>query len=69
MGFVIEGTPAGQGLLDLPRIIGRLHPYNRCNSGILELWTPPAENLRETIQLEEAWARASVSYMKQIINC
>jgi 3-oxoisoapionate decarboxylase len=67
MGFVIEGTPAGQGLLNLPRIIERLHPYDRCISGILELWTPPAENLRETIQLEEAWARASVSYMKQII--
>jgi sugar phosphate isomerase/epimerase len=68
MGFVIEGTPAGKGLLNLPRIIERLLPYGRCKSGILELWTPPAENLRETIQLEEAWARASVSYMKQILN-
>jgi sugar phosphate isomerase/epimerase len=68
MGFVIEGTPAGQGLLNLPRIIEKLRPYDRCNSGILELWTPPAENLRETIQLEEVWARASISYMKQILN-
>jgi 3-oxoisoapionate decarboxylase len=68
MGFVIEGTPAGQGLLNLPRIIERLVPYGRCNSGILELWTPPAGNLRETIQLEEVWARASISYIKQILN-
>ena len=68
MGFVIEGTPAGQGLLNLPRIIERLQQYGRCQSGILELWTPPAENLRETIQLEEVWARASVSYIKQILN-
>jgi 3-oxoisoapionate decarboxylase len=68
MGFVIEGAPAGQGLLDLPRIIERLRPYGRCHSGILELWTPPAENLRETLMLEEVWARASVSYIKQILN-
>jgi sugar phosphate isomerase/epimerase len=68
MGFVIEGTPAGQGLLNLPRIVERLKPYGRCTSGILELWTPPAENLRETLQLEEVWARASISYMKQIFN-
>jgi sugar phosphate isomerase/epimerase len=68
MGFIIEGTPAGQGLLNLPRIIERLNPYGRCTSGILELWTPHQESLRETIQLEEAWARASVSYMKQILN-
>jgi 3-oxoisoapionate decarboxylase len=68
MGFVFEGTPAGQGLLNLPRIIERLQPYGRCTSGILELWTPPAENLRETIQLEEVWARASISYLKQILN-
>jgi sugar phosphate isomerase/epimerase len=68
MGFVIEGTPAGQGLLNLPRIIERLQPYGRCHSGILELWTPPAENLHETIQREETWAKESVAYIKQILN-
>ncbi len=68
MGFVIEGTPAGRGLLNLPNIIERLLPYNRCNSGILELWTPPAEDLQETIRREDSWARESVSYIKQILN-
>jgi 3-oxoisoapionate decarboxylase len=68
MGFIIEGTPAGQGLLNLPRIIEKLEPYGRCQSGILELWTPPAESLKETIHLEDVWARASVSYIKQILN-
>ena len=68
MGFVIEGTPAGQGLLNLPRIIERLKPYGRCHSGILELWTPPAENLQETIQREETWAKESVTYIKHILN-
>jgi sugar phosphate isomerase/epimerase len=68
MGFIIEGTPAGQGLLNLPRILETLQKYGRCNSGILELWTPPAENLRETILVEEAWARASVSYIRKLIS-
>ncbi len=68
MGFIIEGTPAGQGLLNLPRIIEKLQHYGRCTSGILELWTPRLESLRETIHLEDVWARASVSYIKQILN-
>jgi len=68
MGFVIEGTPAGQGLLNLPHIIETLLPYGRCQSGILELWTPPAENLAETIQREETWAHESVNYIKHILN-
>ena len=68
MGFVIEGTPAGQGLLNLPKIIERLKPYGLCHSGILELWTPPAENLQKTIQREEIWARESITYIKQILN-
>jgi len=68
MGFVIEGTPAGQGLLNLPRILDSLKPFGRCKSGILELWTPPAENLTETIKREDTWADESVTYIRQIIN-
>ena len=68
MGFIIEGTPAGQGMLNLPHIIERLQKYGRCQSGILELWTPPVKIISDTIQLEEVWARASVSYIKQILN-
>jgi sugar phosphate isomerase/epimerase len=67
MGFVIEGTPAGKGFLNLPLLMEVLRSYGRCRSAILELWTPPAANLLETISREEAWAGESIVYMKEII--
>lgn len=67
MGFVIEGTPAGKGFLNLPVMMEILGSHGRCRSAILELWTPPAENLAETISREEAWAGESIEYMKELI--
>jgi sugar phosphate isomerase/epimerase len=68
MGFVVEGTPAGQGFLNLPEILDKLQPYGRCKSAILELWTPPAENLDDTLEREETWARESIEYLKKVIH-
>jgi 3-oxoisoapionate decarboxylase len=65
MGFTIEGAPAGKGLLPLEWILERLSIYNRCQSAILELWTPPERELSETIRKEEAWARESISYLRK----
>jgi 3-oxoisoapionate decarboxylase len=66
MGFVVEGTPAGKGFLNLPEILGKLGRYNRCGSAILELWTPPAATLEETLEREESWARESIAYVKTL---
>jgi 3-oxoisoapionate decarboxylase len=68
MGFVIEGTPAGKGFLDVPVILQNLRSFNKCRSAILELWTPPAGNLQETIGREEAWANESIQYLKKVIT-
>jgi sugar phosphate isomerase/epimerase len=68
MGFVIEGTPAGKGLLDLPAVLEKLSPYQKCHSAVLELWTPPAANLQETLEREENWARQSVLYIHEIFK-
>ena len=67
MGFVVEGVPAGQGFLDLPHLLKALEPYGKCKSAILELWTPPENNLTGTLEKEEAWARESIVYMKKTI--
>ncbi|TVQ94175.1 MAG: hypothetical protein EA393_01140, partial [Bacteroidetes bacterium] len=67
MGFVVEGVPAGKGFLNLPWIIEKLKPWNRCHSAILELWTPPEATISNTIRKEDAWARESIQYLKQII--
>jgi sugar phosphate isomerase/epimerase len=63
MGFVIEGTPAGQGRLNVPQTLAQL-PH--CQSAILELWTPYQGNMEDTISLEAQWADASISYLKAL---
>lgn len=68
MGFVIEGAPAGKGLLNVPAIIEELRPFNTCHSAVLELWTPPAGSLQETIDREDAWAEESIQYLKKVIT-
>ncbi len=68
MGFVIEGTPAGKGFLDVPLILQDLRSFHKCHSAILELWTPPAGNLTETISREDAWAEESIQYLKKVIT-
>jgi hypothetical protein len=68
MGFVIEITPAGKGLLDLPSVLEKISPYGKCRSAILELWTPPAGNLQETLGREESWTRESIEYIRKIIK-
>ena len=67
MGFLIEGAPAGKGFLDLPRVIEKLNSYGKCRSAILELWTPPAGSLGQTISREDDWAFQSIRYMKSVL--
>lgn len=68
MGFIIEGTPAGKGLLDLGMIIEKLGRYNKCQSAILELWTPPEQDIGLTMTKEHDWAVESITYMKKKIH-
>jgi sugar phosphate isomerase/epimerase len=68
MGFRVEGRPAGQGLLNVPRLLHLLSSAGaRCNA-ILELWPPPQASLRETIALEHRWAEESVTYLRRFIK-
>lgn len=64
MGFVVEGLPAGQGMLAIPAFVGSVGKNGRCRSAILELWTPPAASVEETIAKERAWVNDSVAYLK-----
>lgn len=67
MGFVISGTPAGRGMLDIPRLIAQLHGYGRHFNSILELWPPPEADMAATIAKEDAWVRQSVAALAQIL--
>ena len=66
MGFEVSGCPAGQGMMNLPRVLEILAPSNRCHSAILEQWTPPQATVAQTVAMEEEWARQSAEYLKPL---
>ena len=66
MGFVVEGTPAGHGMLDVPWLLEKVREHDRCQSAILELWTPPESTPAKTIATEERWAEESIRYLKPL---
>jgi sugar phosphate isomerase/epimerase len=68
MGFMIEGTPAGQGRLDIPWLLEKLTKYGVTYNAILELWTPPEPEITATIVKEELWCKESVHYLRTLIR-
>jgi hypothetical protein len=62
MGFEIEGRPFGEGCLPLQWMLDQLPP--KCETAILEQWTPPEESIQKTIEKERDWARRSIAYLK-----
>jgi sugar phosphate isomerase/epimerase len=66
MGFVVAGRPAGQGMLNVPWLLEEIRRHGRCQSAILELWTPPADTVEETIAREAAWADESLRFLKPL---
>jgi sugar phosphate isomerase/epimerase len=68
MGIIIEGAPAGKGLLNISEVVDRLNEKGQCNSAILELWTPPENDIESTVLKENLWATESIEYLKKIIK-
>ncbi len=68
MGIIIEGSPAGKGMLNIKDTVENLIKLKRCRSAILELWTPPEKKIEDTIIKEDRWANESIDYLKYIIK-
>ncbi len=68
MGLIIEGRPAGKGMLNIPELAVHLKETGLCQSAILELWTPPEEDIGKTIRKESSWAGESINYLKSIFK-
>lgn len=66
MGFTVLGTPAGCGRLDIPGLLSRLKQANRTPHAILELWTPFAGSVQETVLLEQKWFLQSLQNLREI---
>ncbi len=67
-GFTIEGRPAGEGMLNVPWLLGKLKEFGRDPNAIVELWTPPEPTLRATVEKESGWAARSVKALRQYIK-
>lgn len=68
MGFTVTGRPAGSGMLDIPRLLRTIARFKRCETAILELWTPPEPRIEETIAREARWAAESLEYLKPLFK-
>ena len=68
MGFVVEGVPAGDGMLNIPWLKGEIERRGTCRSAILELWTPPEPELSATIMKEKAWSEKSITYLHGLFH-
>ena len=67
MGFTVQGTALGEGLLDMADVISAVGGATREISAIIELWTPRQESYEETVALEDRWAELSVKNLKSAI--
>jgi sugar phosphate isomerase/epimerase len=67
MGFVITGSVAGRGRLNVPWLTQSLRNAGVNPNAILELWTPLAADLEETIRVESTWAEESIRYLRTLI--
>jgi len=65
MGFLVEGLPSGDGMLNIPWLIKQVS--SQCQSAILEQWVPPEETISDTILKEDLWAKKSIAYLKSIL--
>ena len=68
MGFEISGTPAGKGMLPIPQLISQLNQYGKCNSGILELWPSPENDMDTTCRKEIRWVNESIDFLKNYLT-
>ncbi len=68
MGFTVTGRPAGAGMLEIGRLLDSVQRFGRCQSAILELWTPPEPTVAATIAKEARWAAQSLTFLKPLFQ-
>ena len=68
MGFILTGTPAGEGMLKMEWLLGALKKERKDVNIILEQWPPFTQTIEETILLEEEWLVQSVDYLREKVG-
>ena len=67
LGFLLQGTPAGQGQLNMPWLLGELRSAGKDVNAILETWPAPEERIEQTVAKEDQWVAQSIQYLRTLI--
>ena len=68
MGYLVEGAPAGQGDLDLYRLLRDAGTLPRRATVVLEQWPSWRGDLAATIACEADWARSSLQAIRLALS-
>ena len=68
MGFVVEGSCAGAGQLDIGALLTLFRDAPEPISVILEHWPPHGGSLQAAVALEAGWAEEGVRYLRSVID-
>jgi hypothetical protein len=49
-------------------ILEQLASFGRCQTAVLELWTPPQPQLEQTLDKQAAWAAQSFEFLKPLFS-
>ena len=68
MGLEIIGTPIGQGLQNVKKILDVVSVRAQQDfSTIIEFWMPADREIQYLLEEEERWAEQSIAYLKTLI--
>jgi len=65
MGFIVEGTVAGKGMLDFKSIFKNPLLIQHNPNIILELWTPFGPTIADTVAKEAEWVEKSIKNLRR----
>ena len=68
MGFTVRGTALGEGRLNISEVIAAIGGVERDITAVIELWTPRQDSYATTVELENEWAKISVTNLRKSIG-
>lgn len=66
VGFKYSGAAMGEGLHDYAHLLATVKPRERGINEIVEHWLPWQGSIAATIELEKAWTKQTVEYLRSI---
>lgn len=68
MGFNVRGCPAGEGIINIPELIGKVQNNGKLISITLEQWTEDKGGEELQMREERKWVDKSIKYLKKLID-